>query len=179
MKYRKNKILIRAIIILALTFIAIIVLVIYPAVSAILAVNREIIQQRLELERKLSWGLNNQKIKAELTNLESAIGRLDAIYLSAGQELALINELDNLAAISGVASTLKPDFNGQNYLPQVKKIPLEINAQSELPAAAKFLRALELKPYYYNVDKINLTAAGLDNKINLQLIGQLFMAEKK
>jgi len=179
MKYRKNKILIRAIIILALTFIAIIVLGIYPAVSAIISINREIIQQRLELERKLSWGLNNQKIKASLTNLESAIGQLDVIYLISGQELALINELDNLAIGSGVVSTLKPDFNGQNYLPQVKKIPLEINILSELPAAARFLRALELKPYYYNVDKIDLTATGLDNKINLQLIGQLFMEEKK
>ncbi|MBI5765672.1 type 4a pilus biogenesis protein PilO [Candidatus Falkowbacteria bacterium] len=160
-------------------FVLIVLFIIYPTIWEIIAINTEIIQEKKELEEKLARGLNMNKINDALQEIEGTIKKLDSIFIKQNQELEFITQLENIAAVHGVALNINSDFNGQKIAERIKQISLQVNVSGDYMNILNFLQEVESLPNYYN---LNLIVASTKQPVAngpmfMQLIGQIYLQE--
>jgi Tfp pilus assembly protein PilO len=148
-------------------------LIIWPAFAKIIAIKTEISQEKANLEKKLSMGLNAKKTKEDLQKIDESLTVLDMIFINAAGELTLLSTIENLAANHNVAVTIKPDFVGQN-LGNVTRLPVAIEAKGKFNDLISFLNDLDQTPFYFIDDQIILTK-GAGSDLILNLTGQVYM----
>ena len=113
LKYYKNKFIVN-IGAVFLFFIAITAFIIYPVLTEISKVNREITDERIKLERKLALGLNIKKIIKDLEEIEGPAKLLDTIFINQGNELDFVRNLESIATKHGVDLEFNSDFIGED-----------------------------------------------------------------
>lgn len=149
-------------------------LVIYPALNKILSIKKEIAQERTELEKKLSLGLNAKKIKEELDAVSGTLYKLDGMLIERGKELAILNEIETLADKNKITvNSLKPDFNEQQIGSGVYRISIAINASGGFSRILSFLNSLDAAEFYLVTDQLTISQVGNDTA-NLMLDGWLY-----
>lgn len=171
MKIYKNKLFlsffgIGAVLILMIVFF------IVPSIQQIIQMNNEITQQRLDLEKKSSLGLNIKNTKADLKEIEDNIFQLDSFFIKPGEELSFISSMETLGIKNGIKLTINPKFPGQDIGGRIKAIPLQISAEGPYDQIQKFLLDLEALPYYYNISSIS--QSGSSGDISIQLNGDIY-----
>jgi Tfp pilus assembly protein PilO len=140
--------------------------VIIPAFNKITAIKREITQEKEQLEKKLSVGLNAKSIKTELEAIENSLPILDSVLLNKDQELGILTFLENSATANKLTvKSLKPDFNRQAISPGIDKINLTLDVTGNFNDILRFLSDLDGAGFYLTTDELNLyqdkTATGL------------------
>ena len=132
-----------------------------------MAINNQIIQQRIELERKSSLGLNIRQTKLDIKEVEGSINQLDSFFIAPGKELDFISSVEALGTKTDIKLNLNPQFPGQDLDGKIKIIPLQISAQGSPNQIQKFMLDLEALPYYYNIDSISVSGSGSSTNIEL------------
>ncbi len=157
----------------------IVVFIIYPTLIKITSISREIINERVELENKMSFGINLKKIQMDLEEVSDLENELKKIYINKGNELDYITKIENTAAAAGVNININSaDFTGKNIGDSVKEIPLQMNFSGDYKNIIGFFQAMEAMPNYYNLNLIVINKEQ-QNKISVQTIGQTYLIEKK
>ncbi|MFA5021038.1 MAG: hypothetical protein WC517_03195 [Patescibacteria group bacterium] len=148
--------------------------VIYPALSKITAIKKEITSEKADLEKKLDLGLNAQKIKEDLKSIEAELAILDSFFIPAGGELELLGRIEALAAKNSVTVILKPDFNGANLGLGLTKNSLDLAAQGSFKNLMSFLNGLDSADFLLVSDQISLAKTGQDN-LSLNISSQFYL----
>ena len=160
--------------IVAFIFGAIAGLVVYPALNKILSIKKEIAQERTELERKLSLGLNAKKIKEELDKVSGSLAELDRLLIKKGDELSILSRIETLASENKVeVGSLKPDFNEQQVGSGIYRINIVINASGNFSRILSFLNSLDAANFYLITDQLTINQAN-NNTADLTLNGWLY-----
>jgi len=164
-----------------LTIIAVLVIVvvfiIHPNLTKITTISQAIITERIDLENKLSFGINLNKVQRDLEDTAGLEKELEQIYIKKGQELDFITRLENLAEIDGVNVNIDyADFSGKTISQNIRAIPLTINFSGDYKNIVNFFQSLETLKNYYNLDLIVL-AKNQQNNLNAQTVGQTYLIE--
>lgn len=160
--------------IVALVLGAMAAFVIYPAFNKILSIKKEISQEKEELEKKLSLGLNAKKTKEELDAISDSISQLDDLLIKKGDELVILGKIESLAAKNKIiVNSLKPDFNEQAVGSGIYKISLTINASGNFNQILSFLNQLDAADFYLVTDQLTISQAG-NNTVSLALNSWLY-----
>ena len=137
--------------------ILMIVFVVYPAFAKIIAIKTEISQEKAQLEKKLSIGLNTKIIKEELETVEKSLSVLDSTVLNKGQELDILTFLENSAAKNKLTvKSLKPDFSHKTVGPSIDKISLALDVSGNFNDILRFLSDLDSSSFYLATDELSL-----------------------
>ena len=147
---------------------------IVPAFNSIIEYKQKISEENKALETKLAMGLNAKKIKEQLDQAEKSIGVLDDVYIAAGKELELLGDLESIASSTGVAISLKPDFNLQAVDKSAKRLPLDMTVTGKLANIMNFANSLDSAPYYYVINSLGL-AADASDRLSLAISGQFYV----
>lgn len=131
--------------------------VIYPAFAKIIAIKQEINREKIQLEKKLSIGLNAKNIKEELQAVEGSLAVLDTTLLNKDQELDILTFLENSAAKNKLTvKKLQPDFNRKVVSPGIEKINLALDVSGNFNDLLRFLSDLDSSGFYLTTDELNL-----------------------
>jgi len=172
MKIYQNKLFINfAIIGLALALM--IIFFIIPSIQQIMKMNEEISQQRIDLEKKSSLGLNIKQIKIDLKEIEQNIDQLDSFFIVSGKELDFISSIETMGNQYNIKPNINPQFPGQDLNARIKIVPLQISANGPYDQIQKFILGLESLPYYYNIDSVSQGGTKEDTRI--QLNGNVYL----
>ena len=152
------------IIYLLTVFIALSGIMIYfillPAIDDIKKLRVEIINQKVDLEKKLSQEKNMTKLSDKIKKIEPQIDILEKIYINKNRQLEFITLLEGIADKQQVAQKiiLNPDNETKelNYC----KIPLSIVAQGTYNNLINYLINLEGVNYYINIYSLSLNNSG-------------------
>lgn len=161
---------------ICLALVLIFCFIVLPAVKDIRDIRIVIEQKKAELEQKLALGLNIKKIRKDLADIESSLGDLDQIFVKSGQEVALIAQLESLAAREGVDLSAVSDFTGKKINASFKQIPLQLNLKGTLSQNMAFMKKLEKLPFYYNPDAITVSREK-QSSLTAQIIGKIYLTE--
>ncbi len=152
--------------------IAIIGLIIYPALHDILVINSTIAQEKEILEQKLALGLNIKTTEKILASIEETQPILESTFIRQGQELEFITTIEQAATQFNIALELKPDFTGKSITPDITEITVEINASGDYFALQKFLKTIERLPYYYTTEALIISRSKSNEATTMQLLGK-------
>lgn len=174
----KNRAYINLGVITALLII-IIIFIIYPAITTIVSINRDISKEHSDLEKKASLGINIEQTQNDLLKIKGALVKMDDIFIKKNQELEFITKIENIATAVGVTVDINSDFIGQKISNSIRQIPLQINATGDYSNIIVFLNLLEAMPYYYNTNIIMISPKQQANKTMtvMQLTGQVYLKE--
>lgn len=151
--------------------------IIYPTLVKINSISQSIVNERIKLENKLSFGLNINKVQRDLEDTAGLESQLEKIYIKKGQELNFITKLENLAEADGIDINIDyADFSGKTVSKNIRAIPLTINFSGDYKNIINFFQSLELLDNYYNLDLIILSK-NQQNRINAQIVGQTYLIE--
>lgn len=176
LNYYKNKFYINIAVIL-LFFAAITFFIIYPALVEISRVNKEIMNERIKLEKKLALGLNIKKIIQDLEAIEEPAKDLDDIFWEKNNELNFIGNLEAIAAKYDVSLSINSDFSGVDLGSGLNQVEVLITATGHYKPILKFLSELEKQRHYLNFKSLLLakTKTGADpTLLSVQLTGQTY-----
>lgn len=149
-------------------------LIIYPALIKIITIKNEISAEKTALENKLNMGLNAKKIMADLQKVESDLSILDSAFIRQSDELALLSDIEALAAKNSVSVSLKPDFSGVDLKNGVTRNALSISAQGSFKNLMAFMNDLDSTDFYIISDQINLAKTTGDS-LALNITGQVYI----
>jgi len=172
--YYKNKFFINIGAIL-LFFILITFFIIYPSLSKINKVNKEITEERIKLEKKLALGLNIKKITQDLEKIEEPAKQLDNIFIKKGQELELVNQLELIASDNNINLELTSDFSGQDIELNISQVEIKMVLTGEYKKILNFMSDLENSENYFNLKSIAISQNKKDSGLVIaQLTGNAF-----
>ena len=164
--------------ILALAWIGLVIAIIYPTAQNIIAIRKEILSERNELEKKLALGLNAKKIKEEAEQTESVMPQIRKMYIQPEQELDFLNYLDGLANKYGLLLEVKTDFTGKPFAANITRLPLELTIAGKFANVLAALNELERQNVYCVIDTLNITAQK-DDYVAVSLNGNIYRQEPK
>lgn len=167
---QKNKFLMGIALILIACGI-IFVFLILPNIYDILKINKDISNQREELERKSSLGLNIKQMSKDISEIEKNIGEINKMFIKSENELEFLTALDNLATKNKINAKSMPEFPDKN-IETLTKIPLSIAINGESENLMQYLRDLESMPYYYIIETISLNG---NESANINLTGYIYI----
>lgn len=140
----------------------ILVMVVMPAVTSILALQQDITKTHQFLEQRYE---NAHKIRQSLSALdevESAADEYAKSALASGDELTFITQLEKIAELHQVSQQLSVEFFDQKKIAQAKsphmpKKPhyrFSFSVKGEYLHVWQYLRSLELLPLYIKIDRM-------------------------
>lgn len=159
---------------ICLALILIFSFIVFPAVREIQDIRIMIEQKRADLEKKLALGLNIKKVREDLKSIESSLSDLDQIFVKPGQEVALVAQLENLAASDGVDLSATSDFAGKK-INSFRQVPLQLNLKGDFSRITAFMQKLEKTPYYFNPEAITVSSEKFS--LTAQIIGKIYFKE--
>ncbi|NCN07544.1 hypothetical protein GW933_02510 [Candidatus Falkowbacteria bacterium] len=176
LSYYKNRFYINiGVILLFFTFIT--AFIIFPALKEISAVNQEITNERIKLERKLALGLNIKKVIKDLDNIEETAKTLDDIFLEKNSELNIINNLESLANQHNTNIDITSDFVKKDIGPNTNAMELKIIATGSYKQILNFISGIENQKNYFNLQNISFTKnkkSDGSSTVVAQLIGNVY-----
>lgn len=141
-------------------FLLIMYMIILPTVEDIKTLRADIIDQKIDLEKKLSKEKNISILIDKLETIEPQIDKLKSIYINKNRELEFITTLEGIADLHKVSQkiVLSPDnaTKEMNY----QKIPLSINTEGTYQNLIGYLKELESVGYYINILTLKITNSG-------------------
>lgn len=159
---------------LFITLLLIVALIIYPTIKNILLINKQIMDERLELESKLAMGLNIKKTSESLEKIKQNMGQLELILVEPGQELSLIQKIEGEAAKNNLEIKIQSDFQKQSLNKNIDQVSLSLEITGSFVDTMKFIEAMEDMPYYYNIENIAMVGSENTTDIKTQLVGWIY-----
>ena len=155
----KQKIIYLSAVFIALSGI-IIYFVLLPAINDIKKLRAEIINQKVDLEKKLSQEKNMTKLSDKIKKIEPQIDILENIYINKNRQLEFITVLEGIADKQQVAQKIV--LNPENETKELNyyKTPLSIVVQGTYNNLINYLINLENINYYINIYSLSLNSSG-------------------
>lgn len=132
--------------------------VVKPAVSSVRRNKHEIDYQKQKLSELLVEGQSVVENQKNLAVVQVGIGEIDKVWLSLGNELKFITDLENAAKQSGVEQVINFDNTKTSGATEIKTIALELEVRGELPGIMSYIYALEALDYYINISRVEINA---------------------
>ncbi len=165
-----------SLIVVAALFATLLGLVVYPTVMQIDSISRQIEQERLKLDAKLSQGANLGQTREDLEFVQAEIVKLQPIFIPAGQELDLVSDLEQLAEEYQVDLKIDADLDSQMGA-EKKDIELNLALTGGYLPIMSFLRSLEQKPFYYNPNFLIISDQDKADHVKAQIAGQIYLTD--
>jgi len=162
--YFKQKIIVTAVV--AIIFLAVLILVIIPTLKDISNLKHKILLQKAELEerynRRVSTKLTLQSLKEIKSEFGDVYGR---IFTSSGQELDFITLLEDLTAKHNLEQRLRLEVNLKTNLPKSREveIPLFLDLTGNYLNLISYLGSLEKARVLVIPESLEIRNAGRDS----------------
>jgi len=131
-----------------------------PSVSEIQLISQQISDERRDLEIKYQRGQLLKEIKKNINAIMENSELIEGVFLTSGQELEFITELENLGKKYGI----EPEFllrEGEiSDSEGIKTIPLSLTVKGNYNDILEYLRALEVKNEYIIIKNLRITRSG-------------------
>ena len=136
--------------------------IIIPTNQEITALNVRIKQKRIDLEERYYRAKNLSRYMKNLKKIQPKMNLLDEIFISRNYELEFITTLEKEANDNQISQkiSLNPPPENQN------QSGLQLNARGAFKNLLKYLISLESLNYYININLLELTLAGGEEKNN-------------
>ena len=135
---------------------AVSVLIVWPSLSEIRLINKQVYEERVRLEKLYVLGQLQKKVRANYAKIENQTHFLDDILLKENQELQYITALENAANIHNVE--LKINIGESKRMPNqvfsILAVSFELNGG--YPNILAWIAALETIPYYTNFNEASV-----------------------
>lgn len=138
--------------------------IMYPTIYSIITTSSQIRIEQIELEQKVSHGLDARQIGSDLVDAKIVMEKAKDIFISPGGELAFIKILEELALKHAVNINIVPTFNQDQTTDHLTEFPIQINIAGSYSAIIKLIDDIERLPYYYLPANINITGRAVGNQ---------------
>lgn len=136
-------------------------LVILPVVDDIKLLRAEIINQKIDLEKKLSQEKNMSKLSDKVEKIEPRLESLNEIFIDINRQLEFITTLEGTADRHNVSQKIAFDPSSGTRELNYIKAPLNITAQGSFNDLINYLVEIEKINYYINITSANFTAQNI------------------
>jgi Tfp pilus assembly protein PilO len=136
---------------------------IFASINNIKDLRINIINQKLDEEKKISKEKNMSALNEKLKKIEPELEKVNEIFLAHDRELEFITTMEGLASKNGVIQKIDLNTDSVTNMQQIKKIPITITVTGSFNNFNKYLSELENLRYYINVNAINLSSANNGN----------------
>lgn len=154
MRISFEKKLLLTILCLAAFALVVVFVIIVPTLNHIKEMDRQTYNLRLNMERKLKQSIDARSSIQQLEHVEKSAASLPLHLFTAGQELALVTLLEDLAATARV--TQKINSSNLDVITN-NRIVLSLTVSGSLEQCLIYLKNLEAAPYFINVTKAQIT----------------------
>jgi|GEM_PF-1439726 len=173
-KFLSNNLIIIGLI--ALVIVGLTAFLIYPNYRQIIAISREIYDQKINLEKNYQRSQEIKELYKNLATIKNGQKNIDGSFVFEGQELEFITALESLAKNNGLRQDINLGTPTPNH--QFQKLTIHLEIGGDFVPIAKYLSELEKLNYYISINKINIkpvTATADDpGAIQASLDGEIY-----
>lgn len=141
----------------AIFVLLIIKFIILPVIDDIKTVRAEIIDQKIDLERKITLERNKNQLIDNINTIEPRLIEFEKFFINKNKELEFITTMEGLAEKNTVSQKLSLDLNKAKKFNDYSIIPISLNLNGKYVDIIKYLINLEEINYYININSINIT----------------------
>ena len=165
-------------------------LIILPTFQNIRELQKTIADTQKYLEEQYEKTQKMKKSVHTLDTITEQIAAYEKAIVRSGDELKIITRLEALAAASGIAQTLKVSLGDESEKkpPSVEnKIPPILRGKSyfifsfesvgSFENLVKYIKAMEVTPYYFNIDSLQFSKNKDNNLVSLRFTGQVYIID--
>lgn len=152
----KNKIIISTVLFLAYAFLTL-YFVIFKSITDIKTIKRNILDQKINLEKNLIRDKNMAVLAKQLETIEPKLEKLNKIFINSSRELEFITTLENAANEAQVSQKIILSPDSSSKIGEYKKIPIKLSLNGNFKNLFNYLTRLEALPYYINIQSLILT----------------------
>ncbi len=148
--------------VMILVAVGIIALVVVPYVGSIGDMRQDIASTQETLEARRAHVVESRRSIQELPAVEESVKKYQEMTIRVGDELAVITTFERLAAEHGIEQQLLPSFVEQKGGKQQHPYPyyeFQFVNSGTYEQHVKYLRSLELLPYYVMIDSMQFERA--------------------
>ncbi len=152
-----------------LIFFCLIYFIVIPTIKDIRAMDNDIEEQRIDLEKKYIKGYSLKQLTENLKKIQPKLSQLDQIFINKNDELKFITTLENEADQAGVIQKINLNPPQAADSQKFQKNNLQLSTKGGFHQQLKYLQNLESLSYYINVYSIEFISA---NKPEAAAAGQ-------
>lgn len=156
--------------------IALPLFVLVPSSRAIRETSASILGEYQILEERHHQGLQVRRIREDYDKLSSSLTKLDNLAVKAGEELAFITTIEQLAKQNNVQEKLLLDFDAKQAKSGTPTIPLTITATGSYHNTIRFLHTVQAIPAVVAIRSLQIqpAAKASDTVVVLTLSGYFY-----
>ncbi|MDO8592166.1 MAG: hypothetical protein Q7R92_00155 [bacterium] len=143
----------------AVLIFLLIYLVVAPTMRDILAMGKNIEEQRIDLERKYQKGQSLKQLSENLKAIKPKLILLDQAFISKNRDLEFITSLENQANLAQVGQKINLGSPQDAEDKKLQKNNLQLFTKGTFAGQLNYLLNLETLSYYINVKLLELTPA--------------------
>ena len=168
---------------IVLALVAIIAFVVVPAIQDIQQLNKQIVEQRAQLESRYEKRLTIKNSIKNFNNLSPQIpGLLSSIFVNSGNEIEFITALESLADKNNLTQSINFDTkNGETSLENKRRVPVDITITGDYVNILKYISDTERLNFYFIIDHISSSAKFGDSSgiVRTMLKGHTYWKNKE
>lgn len=157
-----------------------------PAIKDIKNLKTEIIDQKVDLEKKIVKERNMNKVSAKIEEIEPQIEKFEKIFVNQNRELEFITVIEDIAEKNGLSQKINLLTASAKQSHAYKTIPLNIDVGGNFTNFVKYLIDLESLNYYINVKNIQIDSlqqsrfsnlgpnGGQNGNINIKIVADTY-----
>ena len=127
-----------------------------PTIEDIISLRKDIVFQKIDMEKKMSQNKNMTKLSEKLKIIEPELDILDSVFINKNRELEFITSLEGIANNFNLDQTLNLSFDRSTSEQGYKKIPISISINGTIENAVNYLVELESLNYHININNIEI-----------------------
>jgi hypothetical protein len=148
------------IIVIAINFLLIIFIIanffIFPAISDIKKLNKNIISQKIDLQNKLINEKNLISLNEKIDKIKPQLDKFNQIFINQNRDLEFITTMEGIAEKNNISQKITFDPAAGITEQDHKKVLINFELSCDYANFIKYLDNLETLPYYINIYKIDI-----------------------
>lgn len=152
----KHKLVINTSIFIAACFLLSYFLLI-SSIDEINTLKKDIISQKVELEKNKSRDKNVDKLSEDIKKIEPEIGLLNQVFIDSNKELEFITVLEGIADKNRVMQTININKEKTTKLSLYAKTPITVNVEGNYPDLIAYLKEVETLKIYINIKSLSMS----------------------
>jgi len=150
-----------------------------PTINEIEQLNKDILNQKIELEKKINREKNKTQLIENIKKIEPEISLLDDIFLNSNKELEFITILEGIANKHKVEQTINLSLTTTKQTSLHKVIILNVSVEGRYFDVLEYLKSIESLKHYINIYSLNINLQGPNIKNNTKSIKNVGQQEAK
>jgi len=174
--YLKNRFLISTIA-FGILLVAIFVLIIIPAISEIRIINKQVLEERIRLEKLYVKGQLQKTVRKNYESVEVKTGFLNKFILDENQELMYVTAIEQSAADEKVDLVISVGETKRKPQQRFSTLNFVFNVSGAWENIARWMEKVEELDYYTNMQEITIISLEKDKEAGTRTATATILAD--